>query len=317
MSRYYLYKITTPNRKVYIGITGNIEERWRHHCTPSSDYKSAVGAAIQKYGKDQVNFEVIKEFNSENEALKAEAEIVDSDFVKSKNTYNLCLGGGKPPKTRHKAKPIKIDGVIYSSIHQAAISLGYSRAQLDRRIALKLINFEFVENTIGDKISEQKGEKTRSGLVRNPGVVYFNNEQFSSYKEACDKYRLTKDELLKCRRLLGRNHVTLEEVLSLRVGSKPIEIDGVLYKSRVEAQEQTGLSMYKILEIAKGKLTQNQKIKSVAKIHPKTDQVLQVFDTMTQASRSVNAKSASKICMCCKGQRKIAYGYKWSYWEQS
>ncbi|MBP0022265.1 MAG: GIY-YIG nuclease family protein [Cyanobacteria bacterium SBLK] len=50
MSLYYLYKITTPNQKIYIGVTDNPQERWNHHCIPSSKYKSAVGAAIQKYG---------------------------------------------------------------------------------------------------------------------------------------------------------------------------------------------------------------------------------------------------------------------------
>ncbi|OAB62767.1 hypothetical protein AY599_12395 [Leptolyngbya valderiana BDU 20041] len=317
MSPYYLYKITTPNQKVYIGVTDDPQERWQHHCQPSSQYKSAIGAAIQKYGKERVNFEILRKFDSEEEALEAEAKIVNKDFVKSKNTYNLCRGGGKPPKNKANAKAIKIDGIVYPSIHEAAIALGYSRAQIDRKIALKLFEFEFVEEAPKNSELKQKGKQKRDNLVRSPRVVYFNGETFPSYREACQKYGLSKDELLKCRKALGRDHITLKEVLSLRVGKKPIEIDGVLYSSRQEAKEKTGLSMYKILEIAKGYPSQNRKRKRVAKICLETDEVLQIFETMTQAAQAVGAASASKICMCCKGQRQKAHGYKWSYWEGS
>lgn len=75
--------------------------------------------------------------------------------------------------------------------------------------------------------------------------------------------------------------------------------------------------MVKILEIAKGASSQNAKKKKVAKICLKTNKVLQIFETMTQAAQSIKAASASRICMCCRGQRIQAHGYKWSYWEDS
>ena len=314
MSRFYLYQITTPNQKIYIGITDNPQQRWNHHCKPSSVSRSAIAAAIQKYGKDNVKFEILQTFNSEKEALAAEATIVNEDFVKSKNTYNLCLGGGKPPKVKPNAKAIKIQGSIYSTITEAALALGYTRAQIDRRIKLNLIDYEWV-----GLISENNNQETlkRDNLVKTPKVFLFNNETFASYKEACQKYHLTKDELLQCRQKLGRDQVTLAEVLSFRVGKKPIEIDGIMYTSRVEAQNKTGLSMYKILEIEKGAPSYHLKKKQVAMICLETDQVLRIFETMTQAANFVNAASPSKICMCCKGQRQKAHGYKWSYWEDS
>lgn len=314
MSQFYLYKITTPNQKIYIGITDNPQERWNHHCSPSSKYKSAISSAIQKYGKKKVKFEILQTFNSEEEALKAEAKIVDEDFVKSKNTYNLCLGGGKPPNQKGNAKAIKIDGVIYPSIHSATLSLGCTRNQLERKIKLNLIDYQWVEQVQNPE--ETKGKAVRTNLVRSPRKIYFNNETFSSYREACQKYNLNKDQLLKCRRKLGRDHVTLEEVLNFRIGKKPIEINGVLYDSRVEAKQKTGLSMYKILEIAQGASSQNLKKKQVAMICPQTNQVLQVFESMTQAAKFVQAVSPSKICMCCKSQRRKAYGYHWSYIDQ-
>jgi hypothetical protein len=268
-------------------------------------YKSAIGSAIQQYGKDNVKLEILRTFSSEQDALDYEAKIVNEDFVKSKNTYNLCLGGGKPPQNSCSSKPIKIDGTMYPSIQSAAQSLGYTRAQLDRRIKLALIDYEFV-----DQVQSQKGKRKRQNLVRSPRVVFFNHETFPSYRSACRKYSITKDELLKVRKILGRDHVTLEEVEGLRSGKKPIYINGVLYQSQAEAHKITGLSMYKILEIQKGAPSHHLKKKSVVMIDLKTKKILQIFETMTQAAKFVNASSASKICMCCKGQRQKAYGYQ-------
>lgn len=312
MSPYYIYKITTPNQKVYIGVTQKPDQRWRSHCNKNYTYKSAISAAIQQYGKENVTFEILRTFDSEQEALDYEAKIVNQDFVRSRNTYNLCLGGGKPPQQNSTSKPIRINGTIYPSIQSAAQSLGYSRAQIDRRIKLNLIDYEFVEKT-----SNQKGKCDRKNLVRNPRVVHFNNETFPSYRSVCKQYNITKDELLKTRKFLGRDHVTLEEVEALRSGKKPITIDGILYESQSAAQQSTGLSMYKILEIKKGAPSHHLKKKSIVMIDLNTGQPLQVFETMTQAAQFVNASSASKICMCCKGQRQKAYGYRWSYWKGS
>lgn len=35
--------------------------------------------------------------------------------------------------------------------------------------------------------------------------------------------------------------------------------------------------------------------------------------SMGMAAKSIGIKSAGDICMCCKGQRHVAYGYVWRY----
>ena len=60
-----IYKITNlVNGKIYIGQSIHIERRWVEHCNPSSN--SVISKAIQKYGKDNFNFEVIKEFSTQD-----------------------------------------------------------------------------------------------------------------------------------------------------------------------------------------------------------------------------------------------------------
>lgn len=37
------------------------------------------------------------------------------------------------------------------------------------------------------------------------------------------------------------------------------------------------------------------------------------YYSMGVAAKSIGVKSAGNICMCCKGQRPVAYGYVWKY----
>lgn len=61
-----IYKITNKiNGKIYIGKSSNIERRWKEHIRHSKDKfsknKPAIHRAINKYGKNNFTFEIIKE----------------------------------------------------------------------------------------------------------------------------------------------------------------------------------------------------------------------------------------------------------------
>ena len=58
--------------------------------------------AVKKYGDKNFKRTTIKVFDSLEEALALEAELVDYDFIKTKDTYNVQLGG----KTGYKYLPI-------------------------------------------------------------------------------------------------------------------------------------------------------------------------------------------------------------------
>lgn len=58
-----IYKIENlKNGKIYIGQSIHIEKRWQEHCQPSSD--SLIGKAIQKYGKENFSFQILKEVDN-------------------------------------------------------------------------------------------------------------------------------------------------------------------------------------------------------------------------------------------------------------
>ena len=47
-------------------------------------------------------------------------------------------------------------------------------------------------------------------------------------------------------------------------------------------------------------------------VQKKGDKIIAEFSSMQEASRKTGV-SASKICMCCKGQRKTSGGWRWEY----
>jgi hypothetical protein len=86
---YTVYKTTNLiNGKIYVGlhITNNLED---DYLGSGSQLKSA----IKKYGKENFKRDYIKICNSPEEMYELEADIVNEDFVKRSDTYNMKTGG--------------------------------------------------------------------------------------------------------------------------------------------------------------------------------------------------------------------------------
>lgn len=86
---YIIYRITNlVNNKIYIGChqTKNL----------SDDYMGsgkALRRAINKYGLSSFKKEILYIFDNENDMYNKEKEIVNEDFLKRNDVYNLTLGG--------------------------------------------------------------------------------------------------------------------------------------------------------------------------------------------------------------------------------
>lgn len=87
---YYVYKTTNiVNNKIYVGVhkSDNIQ---------SDEYLGSgkvLNVSIAKYGRQKFNRQILYQFQTKEEAYAMERLIVDKQFVKRKDTYNIKLGG--------------------------------------------------------------------------------------------------------------------------------------------------------------------------------------------------------------------------------
>jgi hypothetical protein len=87
--KHCIYKITnTVNDKIYVGkhSTENLDDGYMGS-------GKLIKRAIEKYGIDKFNKEIVFEFETEEEALLMESEIVDDMFIARLDTYNIIKGG--------------------------------------------------------------------------------------------------------------------------------------------------------------------------------------------------------------------------------
>jgi hypothetical protein len=139
---FIVYKtINMVNDKYYVGVHNNANPNYLGSGT-------ALCLAIEKYGKENFKREVLYTFESLDEALRKEAEIVNEEFVRSKETYNLTIGGGMPP-------------ILYGNTYKLGKKES-EESKLRKRIAFansekhKANSKKKKTNTIRQKISESR-----------------------------------------------------------------------------------------------------------------------------------------------------------------
>lgn len=89
---YYVYVHTFPDGKKYVGITCQEPQvRWGKHGNGYSR-QSKIWEAIQKYGWENIQHEIIRERLSSDEARQAEIELIAS-FNSIEDGYNIDNGG--------------------------------------------------------------------------------------------------------------------------------------------------------------------------------------------------------------------------------
>ena len=85
------------NGKTYVGVhsTQDINDGYLGS-------GKALKRAIKKHGEGNFIREILCFFDTREEAFEEEAWLIDEEWVKSEDNYNLCLGGFAPPSTKGK-----------------------------------------------------------------------------------------------------------------------------------------------------------------------------------------------------------------------
>ena len=119
--KYIVYCTTNLiNNKIYIGVHKIDPKQVNDYylgcgCfsnSPKSYNKrnTAFCCAVSKYGPSNFKRETIKEFDTLEEALELEKEIVNKTFLKRKDIYNQIEGGGYPPTLEKKVYQYNLNG---------------------------------------------------------------------------------------------------------------------------------------------------------------------------------------------------------------
>jgi group I intron endonuclease len=103
MKQAYIYKMTSPSNKIYIGQTRNLIKRKSYYRTLNRNTQPAIYNSLQKYGFENHNFEIIETLPEDSsQDLLNEREIYYINYYKN-NGYimlNIKEGGssGKLPE---------------------------------------------------------------------------------------------------------------------------------------------------------------------------------------------------------------------------
>jgi hypothetical protein len=207
-----IYKITNlKNEKIYIG---------KHSCENMNDEYMGSGKlikrAIKKYGIENFKKEILYTFYDEIEAYKMEKNIVNEDFIKRKDVYNVIIGGDpfesinsnvELRKEKNRRAAISMNKIIWND--EEFISRNKERMikqnkELHSNGILKAPNWtgkkhkEETKKKIGEKNSEyQKGEKNSQY-----GTCWVYHNEYGNKKvkkEEIDEY--LKSDWIKGRKM--------------------------------------------------------------------------------------------------------------------
>lgn len=181
-----IYSIIAPNGKRYVGKAVDVNKRWYQHISGYCD--SAISNAIQKYGVDNMKFEILCQVCEE------EADIAERFYIGMFNTflgwgYNLTDGGdgassgSSNHQYRHDISDEDIVSLVSSGVSYAAAakSLGCSAGLVYKRLkALGLIknNFHRVNNSVdtNEILSLMESGMSRADIAKrlncSRGLIY-------------------------------------------------------------------------------------------------------------------------------------------------
>ena len=185
MGTYTVYKHTSPNGKIYIGITKrSVKRRWQG----GKNYKTSThfNNAINKYGWDNIKHEILFTGLSKCDAEKKEIELIEEyDSANPANGYNIQRGGNTPTMSKETREKI-------------------SKALKGRKYKKRRNHTEEEKRAISKKLkgrtSPMKGKhwsvKQRSA-VGTPIICTTTGEEFYSIRDAsrstgCDRANIAR-----------------------------------------------------------------------------------------------------------------------------
>lgn len=268
-----IYKHTFPNGKIYIGQTKNSLSTRFQN---GQGYKSCplIQRAINKYGWNNVQTELLED-NIPSLELANERE---QYYIKMYNSRNPDIGYNISPGGGAK------DGVDYEVVYQEWIDhpeLGVkaiaTKLQCDRNTVAKILNLYGID--VANRMSRVAHSISQSNRQYDYASIYSAWKTNPNYSDLMKQFNCSEDTI---RRALKENGVSEQErriIGQIHLNNNPNGYN----RKQVNQYDLNG-------------------------------NYIQTFSSIAQANLSLGKQpDASNIVTVCKGKRKTAYGYKWSY----
>lgn len=303
--QWYVYMHTNKiNNKKYIGITGQ-ERYWDRWRSDGSGYKTQIfGRAIEKYGWDNFEHEILEIVKNEDDALVKEQYFIKK--YKSDNPkygYNISCGGVPTITGLYNLPNISIP------VYQYGLD-GYFIAEYPSMM----------------EAERQTGIDNSAICACCKGIHSYTKDWVWSY-EKHDRIQPIDKEKLKYERVIQKQEKSVYQYSlngdfvnsynSLSHASKSTGIDLRLISEcclNKNGRKMTGGYMwtycYNGIKIPPYK--RNYASKSVA-VYDLNGSLIKIYESIKEAILELKLKqsAASNISSCIKGNKKSAYGYIW------
>lgn len=141
--KYIVYLTTNVvNNKIYIGVHGTENPEifdgylgnsvYINNPSSYSKRETPFQCAVAKYGPKNFIRKVLKVFNTEEDALDLERQLVCPEFIRRNDTYNITLGGGKPPINKINVYQYTLEGDFIKTWNSVKSVTEYFNINKDR-----------------------------------------------------------------------------------------------------------------------------------------------------------------------------------------
>lgn len=296
----YVYKITNLiNRKIYIGITKrNIKIRFNEHATcvkRQPNRPSVIGLAIEKYGKENFNIEVLEKIELDtNENLNDKLNILEKQYVKKFQSYKKEIGynrtmGGDSAANQISKRIVQYDineniVNIYESETQGSIETGVPVGDISKCCRGKGTSYlagGFYWTFEGEPI-----RKSKYNIIKNREI---------------DKYDLDGNLIceFKCTNDISDNKKLLNRIRNCCKG-RTYNVDGYVYRYKGDSFDKYPCKNKQIIN------------NSIVNQYSLDNIYINTYQTMKNAGE-INNIDPSCISDACRKKTKTAGKYKWYY----
>lgn len=287
-----VYKITNLlSGKFYIGQSIDINYRfYEHKIGKGQRHKSAIDAAIKKYGKENFSYEILEQCNKEDvfDRERYWAEEVYNGQCYAPLGYNIDRTGRGSHKinwvSRYSLNGQKIKS--YITMAEAARELGVSAPAIRQAIKRNGICKESMwalglADTIAPYIQPDYGTPINAYDASGCLCLTFKNgveaaEYFGVTTAAISAYVMHK-----------HGYVCCNGYYLAKQGEEPI-----IREKLLTSYGQNGITVYQY--------------------HPQTRHLIAKFNSYNQAATAVGESNIELIQNCCNGLQNFAYDYIWS-----